>query len=108
VVSRQRPKWAELWWCDFGEAGRRPVLVLTRPEAADRLPRLLVAPATTHVRDLPSEVHLDRDDGLPKPCVLNLDTPELVDRRALTDFISALSAQRWHEVCNALAGAINC
>jgi mRNA interferase MazF len=102
------PGWAELWWTDFDESGRRPALVLTRPEAVGRLPRILVAPATTTVRGLPSEVHLDDTDGVPRPCVLTLDTPELVSRHNLTDYISSLSAARWHEVCAALAAAINC
>jgi mRNA interferase MazF len=108
MVSADAPGWAEIWWCDFDEAGRRPVVVLTRPEAVGRLPRLLVAPATTRVRNLPSEVPLDVDDGVPKPCVLNLDTPELVERHRLTERIGRLSAQRWHDVCNALAAAVNC
>ncbi|HUF99792.1 MAG TPA: type II toxin-antitoxin system PemK/MazF family toxin [Ilumatobacter sp.] len=103
-----RPGWSELWWCDLGDAGRRPVLVLTRPEAVERLPRLLVALATTRVRNLPSEVHLDIDDGVPKPCVLNLDTPELVNRHQLDEFIGRLSALRWHEVCQAVGAAVNC
>lgn len=87
---------------------RRPVLVLTRPEAVHRLPRILVAPATTRVRGLPSEVDLDQTDGLPRACVLNLDTPELVPRAALTDYIATLGPHRWGEVCAALERAVNC
>lgn len=104
----RRPNWAELWWCELADAGRRPVLVLTRPEAVERLPRLLVVPATTRIRGLPSEVPLDETDGLPTSCVLNLDTPELVERHRLTERLGRLSAQRWHEVCTALAAAVNC
>lgn len=100
--------WGELWWTDLDGAGRRPALVLTRPEAVGRLPRLLVAPATTRIRNLPSEVALGQGDGVPKPCVLNLDTPELVSRYALVEYISTLSALRWHEVCVALEAAVNC
>lgn len=84
------------------------MVVLSRPESVGRLPRILIAPATTRVRNLPTEVHLDINDGVPKACVLNLDTPELVDRRSLTDFVGRLSAQRWHEVCQAMSIAINC
>jgi mRNA interferase MazF len=102
------PGWAEIWWTDFETAGRRPALVLTRPDAVGRLPRILVAPATTRVRGLPSEVALDASDGLGRDCVLNLDTPELVGRYALVEYISTLSATRWHEVCEALARAVNC
>jgi mRNA interferase MazF len=107
MVNR-RPGRAELWWTELEHAGRRPALVLTRPEAVDRLPRVLVAPATTKVRGLPSEVALDPDDGLPRPCVVDLDTPELVRRTDLVEYIASLSAQRWFEVCAAMARAINC
>ena len=104
----RRPKWAELWWTEFDPAGRRPGLVLTRPEAAERVPRLLVAPATTTIRNLPSEVHLDVEDGVPLPCVLNMDTTELVPRHALVDYIATLSAPRFADVCAAMGRAINC
>lgn len=107
MVTR-RPGWAELWWAEMPDAGRRPVLVLTRPEAVERLPRLLVALATTTVRGLPSEVALDEGDGVPQPCVLNLDTPELVEPWTLVDYISTLSAARWNDVCAAVERAINC
>ena len=108
VTPPRRPGWAELWWVDLDGASRRPALVLNRPEAVARLPRILVAPASTRVRGLVSEVHLDVDDGVPKPCVLQLDTPELVDPRRCTEHISTLSATRWHEVCAAMSAAINC
>lgn len=104
----RRPNWAELWWTEFELGGRRPGLVLTRPEASARVPRLLVAPATTTIRNLPSEVHLDVDDGVPRPCVLNMDMPELVPRQALVGYIATLSAPRFADVCAAMSRAINC
>ena len=100
--------WGEVWWVESPSLGRRPVLVLTRPEALDVLPRILVAPATTTVRALPSEVPLDLDDGLPRPCVLNLDTPELVPRALLVERITTLSEVKMAAVCHALAAATGC
>ena len=105
---RHKPTWGEFWWADLDHAGRRPVLVLTRPEAVGRLPRILVVPATRTVRGLPSEVHLDESDGLPSACVLNLDTPALVESLWLTERIGSISAHRWSEVCTALHRAVNC
>jgi mRNA interferase MazF len=108
VVSRS-PGWAELWWVELDEPiGRRPGLVLSRPEAAAVMPRLLVAFATTKVRGLPSEVALGPNDGLPQECVVNLDTPEMLSRYQLVEFIGSLSALRWHEVCAATSAAIGC
>ena len=102
------PQWRQIWWTEFESVGRRPALVLTRPEAVMRLPRILVAPATTNIRGLPSEVLLGPEDGLEKRCVLNLDTPELVSRFVLVEFITTLSPHKWLEVCNALELAVNC
>lgn len=102
------PQWCELWWTDLEQGKRRPALVLTRPEAIARLPRILVAPATTNIRNLPTEVTLGASDGMPKPCVLNLDSPELISRFALVEYISTLNAMKWQDVCHALEVAVNC
>src|SRR5437773_284640 len=50
-----------------------------------------VAPLTTRVRKIPSEVPLSRDDGVPKTCVVSLDTITTIPRRALTVRLTALS-----------------
>lgn len=105
---QRRPGWGDVWWVETEIAGRRPAVVLTRPQAIARLPRILVAPATTHVRSLPSEVRLDESDGMPRECVLALDTPELVSRAHFVEYITTLSVVRMHEVCRALTIAVNC
>lgn len=101
-------RWGDVWWAEAPGTGRRPAVVLTRPEAIERLTRVLVAPATTHVRGLPSEVYLDEDDGMPRACVLNLDTPELVPKSLLVEQLTRLRPERMHDVCRALAAAVNC
>jgi mRNA-degrading endonuclease toxin of MazEF toxin-antitoxin module len=101
------PGWAELWIVEGGGA-RRPALVLTRPEAVDRLERVLVALATTNIRGLPSEVPIGTDEGVQVNCVLNLDTPELLSRTRFHRFIREFPVERWPEVCAALHAAINC
>lgn len=104
---KANPGWAELWIVDGG--GRpRPALVLTRPEAVERLERVLVALATSRVRGLPSEVPIGPDDGLEVECVLNLDSPELLRREYFTQYVGEFPRQRWPEVCQALAAAIGC
>ncbi len=105
--TSQGPSWAELWWCRTPPGGRRPVVVLTRPEAAARLPRLLVAGATDTARGLPSEVTLGPDDGLDAEIVIDLDQPESVDRTRLESYIATLSAHRWQQIAAALRQAVN-
>lgn len=101
------PAWSELWIVEAGRS-RRPGLVLTRPEAVERIDRILVALATTTVRGLPSEVLVGPDEGLQLRCVLNLDTPELLLRSKFIEFIGAFPVDRWNEVCDAMKAAINC
>jgi mRNA-degrading endonuclease toxin of MazEF toxin-antitoxin module len=100
------PSWAELWWCVADGAPAGPALVLSRPEAARTLPRLLVVRPNSTPKGLPSEVALDDRDGVP-PCVLDLDLPEQVDRASLMWRLGVLSAPRWQEVAEALRRAVN-
>lgn len=81
---------------------------MTRREAIDVLPMILMAIATTHRRRLVSEVQFDADDGFPQPCVLNLDTPELVPRSLCVEFITQVSPLKMREVCRALNAATEC
>jgi mRNA interferase MazF len=104
---KANPGWAELWIVDGGGAPR-PALVLTRPEAADRLERLLVALATTSIRGLVSEVAIGPDEGVERDCVLNFDTPELLSRSRFVRYVADFPVDRWTEVCAALGAAINC
>jgi mRNA-degrading endonuclease toxin of MazEF toxin-antitoxin module len=106
AASADGPGWAELWWCVADGAPAGPALVLSRPEAARTLPRLLVVRPTATPHGLPSEVALGEPDGVPS-CVLDLDAPERVDRASLMWRLGVLSAPRWHEVAEALRHAVN-
>ncbi len=103
------PKRGELWWCEPPEIGRRPVVVLSRDAAIPRLRRALVAPCTTTIRGLPSEVLLERDvDPIPQRCAVNLDSVESVSIAVLIQRIGSLSGDRMHQICDALAIATDC
>src|SRR5699024_11656963 len=58
LVMSSMPMRGELWWCEMAEVGRRPVLVLSRDAAIPKLRRALIAPCTTTIRGLASEVGL--------------------------------------------------
>jgi mRNA interferase MazF len=103
------PARGEVWWCELPDVGRRPVVVLSRDPAIPRLRRALVAPCTTTVRGLPSEVVLDPDDDpVPKHSVVNLDSVESVSIGVLVDRLGRLSDGRMRQVCTALAVAVAC
>lgn len=103
------PARGELWWCELGEIGRRPVVVLSRDAAIPRLRRVLVAPCTTTIRALPSEVVLEPgDDPIPRRSAVNLDSVESVSVAVLVRRLGRLADARMREICGALAVAVDC
>lgn len=103
------PARGEVWWCEPPDIGRRPVVVLSRDAAIPRLRRALVAPCTTIVRGLPSEVVLEPgEDPVPRPSAVNLDSVESVSIGILVDRLGRLSDARMREICAALAIAVAC
>ena len=103
------PSQGEVWWCDLPEIPRRPVVVLSRNVAIPRLRRTLIAPCTTNIRNLPSEVVLDvGHDPIPRRSAVNLDSVENVSVVTLTDRLGRLSEDRMRQVCSALAVATDC
>ena len=103
------PACGELWWCELPEIARRPVVVLSRDAAIPRLRRVLVAPCTTTIRALPSEVVLEPgDDPIPRRSAVNLDSVESVAVAVLVERLGRLADARMREVCGALAIAVDC
>lgn len=103
------PRRGEVWWCEPPEIGRRPVVVLSRDSAIPRLRRALIAPCTTTIRGLASEVVLEPDeDPVPRRCAANLDSLESVSVGLLIERLGRISDARLQEICAALAVATDC
>ena len=97
----------EVRWYTFKEPDkRRPVLILTRNSAIGFLNALSVAPITTTIRDIPSEVLLTPDDGLLTDCAANMDNIQTVPKHGLGSMISYLSSERMEKVNQAIAFAL--
>jgi len=103
VVTR-----GEVWWAEAPESGRRPYLVLTRQPAIPVLNDVLAVPATRRIRRIPTEVVLDRGDGMPDECALSLDNLVTLPKVFFRERITRLSVERMREVCRALAVASGC
>jgi mRNA interferase MazF len=86
----------------------RPVLILTRGSAIRYLANVTVAPITASIRGVPSEVVLDSDDGMKKPCAVNLHNLITVSQRGLGRRLGQLGNERMKEVCTALAFSLGC
>lgn len=102
------PGHLEIWWGERPDRSPRPYLVLTRSQAIPVLRRLVVAPVTTRVRSIPTEVALGRDEGLPVESVASLDNIETVSKAVLVRRIGALGPRRDHDVCEALRNVVDC
>jgi len=97
----------DVYWYTFKSPDkRRPVLILTRTSAIGYLNALTVAPITTTVRDIPSEVFLGREEGLLTDCAANLDNLQTVPKAQIDGLITTLSSLRMREVNQALAFAL--
>lgn len=107
-MSLPLPRRGEVWWADVPGDKVRPVLVLTRERFIERLHSVLVAPVTTRVRGIPTEVELTESDGLPRPCAANFDNVLTLRRDRLQSRIAALPATRVDEVCRAYRFAAGC
>jgi mRNA interferase MazF len=88
-----------VWWVEHPDAGRRPACVLTRQAAIGVLNAVLVAPATRTVRDIPTEVALGAEDGMPDECALSFDNLTTVPKALLTARIARLADAELPELC---------
>ncbi len=87
---------------------QRPVVVLTRESAIGFLSRVTVAPITSTVRDVASEVRLSEADGMKAPCAVNLHNVVTVSKVHLGRRVAVLSPERLKEICGALGFALGC
>lgn len=97
------PRQFDVFWASLpAPVGRRPVLLLGRTGSYAYLSRVLVVEITTTVRGIPQEVPLGRREGLPRPCVANLDTLRTIPRECLTTRIGRVRHEKQLVVKRAL------
>jgi mRNA interferase MazF len=87
---------------------KRPVVVLTRDSAIAYLSTVTVAPITSAIRGVPSEVVLNEDDGMKASCAVNLHNAVTVSRDRLGKRVAQLSSLRMNEICAALRFSLGC
>ena len=99
----------EVWLYRFGEPDkRRPVLVLSRPEALEVMQTALVAGITGTIRGLPTEVPLGPEVGMKAACVVNLDHVFTIRQTDLRKYVTTLAPEVMRAVCRALGVATAC
>jgi mRNA interferase MazF len=101
-------KRGEVWWVDMPPpAGRRPAVLLSRNAAYRVRAAITVAPVTGTIRNIPVEVFLDRSDGMPARCVVNLDDITTLPKILIKRRITALSAEKIRQIDDAIRFALD-
>ena len=101
-------KHGEIRWYTFSKPDKkRPVLILTRNSVLEYLGEVTVAPITTTIRDIPSEVFLSQADGMPRDCAVNCDHLQTVAKGKIGPFITSLPRTKMAAVRQAICFALD-
>ncbi|MBI4715408.1 MAG: type II toxin-antitoxin system PemK/MazF family toxin [Nitrospirae bacterium] len=101
-------KRGEVRWYKFKSPGKkRPVVILTRNSILEYLGEVTVAPVTSTIRDIPSEVLLTRGDGMHSDCAVNCDHIQTVSKSNMGPLVTTLTAEKLSEIRNAISFALN-
>ena len=97
----------DVYWYTFKEPDkRRPVVIVTRDSAIPYLTAVTIAPITTTIRAIPSEVVLSEADGLLTECAANCDTLQTIVKSKLGGYITHLAPERLRELREAISFAL--
>ena len=101
-------KHAEIRWYKFAHPDKkRPVLILTRDSILVYLGEVTIAPITSTVRSIPSEVFLSQSDGMPRDCAINCDHLQTVSKGKIGSLITTLSKNKIIDVGQAIRFALD-
>lgn len=95
------------WYKSVSPDKKRPVLILTRDSVLEYLGEVTIAPITTTVRDIPSEVFLSTVDGMPQDCAVNCDHLQTVSKGKIGSLITSLPRTKMAEVGRAIRFALD-
>lgn len=100
-------KRGEVRWYKFPRPDKnRPVVVLTRDSVLEYLEEVTIAPITSTIREIPSEVLLTKEEGMPRGCAVNLDHLQTVSKSKIGPLITTLSPKKMLELRSALMFAL--
>ncbi len=98
----------EIRWYRFKAPDKkRPVLILTRDSVIKYLGEITIAPITSTIRDIPSEVYLGKEDGMPKECAINFDHIQTVSKAGIGTLITKLSHDKLLQARSAIRFALD-
>jgi mRNA interferase MazF len=101
-------KRGDVRWYKFKHPDKkRPVVILTRNSILEYLDEVTIAPVTSTIRDIPSEVILSNRDGMNNDCAINCDHIQTVSKSNVGSMITSLSKEKLSEIRNAINFALN-
>ncbi len=101
-------KRGEIRWYKFKSPDKkRPVLILTRDSILEYLGEVTIAPITSTVRDIPSEVSLSKHEGMKRDCAINLDHIQTVSKGKIGSLITTISQEKLKQVRKAISFALD-
>jgi mRNA interferase MazF len=101
-------KHGEIRWYAFARPDKkRPVLILTRDSAMKYLGEVTIAPVTSTVRNIPTEVFLSKGDGMPRDCAINCDHLQTVSKGKIGSLITSLPPAKMVDVGRAIRFALD-
>lgn len=100
-------KRGEVRWYTFKQPDkRRPVVILSRSSVIEYLGEVTIAPITTTIRDIPSEVSLSQADHMQRACAINCDHIQTVSKGKVGGLITMLSFEKLDELKQAVCFAL--
>ena len=101
-------KHGEIRWYKFIKPDKkRPVLILTRNSVIEYLNEITIAPITSTIRNIPSEVFLSKTDGMPRECAINCDHLQTVSQKKIGSIITSLPPKKLVDVGRAIRFALD-
>lgn len=98
----------EVWWAELPPPiGRQPVVLLSRDVAYRVRTSITIGIVARIARNIPVEVPLGKEDGMPQQCVVNLDDILTIPKARLTERITTLSPQEMPTVARAIIFALD-
>ena len=101
-------KHGDIRWYKFVRSDKkRPVLILTRDSVLEYLNEVSIAPITSTVRNIPSEVSLTKADGMLRNCAVNCDHLQTVPKGKIGPLITSLLPTKMADVGQAIRFALD-
>lgn len=98
----------ELWWGEAPDQKGRPFLVVSRDAANRAMQRVLVAPVTSRIRGIPSELPVGAAEGLPRPSVASFDNLQPFPQAMLVRRLGVLGPDRSRDICRTVSETLDC